>query len=214
MRVPKAVPAIAAVILAAGRSRRFAGGNKLLARLGGEALLTRVLTNAALSSAAPVILVVGHSRGRLRPIARQALRLNRRRDWLRMVYNPLHREGLSSSLRTGIAAIPSHCAGALICLGDMPEADARSMNTIMGAFRSGDLAIVPTANGVWGNPVLLGRGLFPALATLTGDAGARRLLSQLPRVRFVELGAAAIASDIDTRSDLRRARQRRRRPRR
>lgn len=188
----------AAVILAAGRSRRFGARNKLLARHRGRPLLRAAVDAAAASSASPVIVVTGHQA----PAVRGALRGCR----LHCVFNRRHASGMASSLRRGLAAVPASRAGAVIVLADMPGLRARDIDRLIEAWQPGDDAVVPKAGDRRGNPALLARSLFARLATLTGDEGARRLLAAGARVRHIEAGADQLR-DVDTPRDWRRMRR-------
>ena len=94
------------------------------------------------------------------------------------VHNPDYASGLSSSLKAGVAALPESASGALILLGDMPRVSAKLLDRLIAAFaeRPETLAVIPVIGGERGNPALLSRALFAKVATLEGDAGARRLL--------------------------------------
>ena len=120
---------------------------------------------------------------------------------VRVVEAPDHAEGLSASLRAGLAAVPDDAAAVLVCLGDMPLVGAPVIDGLLAAFDAdaGRSVVVPTAGGVRGNPVLWGRRHIPALRALTGDAGARRLFDALAgELHDVETGDAAVLRDVDT----------------
>jgi molybdenum cofactor cytidylyltransferase len=188
---------IAAIILAAGRSTRFAGDQpgmtKLVAELNGKPLVRHVAEAAFASKAQPVIVVTGHADDQVRE-ALAGLPLI-------FVHNKDFGTGLASSLRTGIAAIPQTASGAIVLLGDMPLITAHLIDQLTAGFKANPVAdvIVPVTQGRRGNPVLLARALFPAVTQLTGDEGARRLLKE-PGANVVEMAfeGAAAAVDIDT----------------
>lgn len=195
-------PRIGAVVLAAGRSRRFGFANKLLAPLRGEALLWRTLDAILASRVRPIVIVTGHQRGRL---CRSLLAYRRARGALprmRCVHNARWRSGMAGSLQAGLAALPADLDGALICLGDMPDLRSTLLDRLRRAYRHGDDAVLPMIDTQRGNPVLLGRPLFAAVRErLRGDEGARRLIAQAPRVRAIAASRDAL-HDIDTRRDL------------
>jgi molybdenum cofactor cytidylyltransferase len=183
---------VAAVILAAGRSRRMRGPNKLLATFDGKPLVRRVAEAALASRARPVIVVTGHMRDEVEQ-ALTALEV-------RFVHNPDFAEGLSASLGAGIAAVPDGCAGALVTLADMPGITAAVLDALIESFDPGEgrAIVVPTAAGKRGNPVLWSRIFFPELMRVTGDTGARHLIeAHADAVHRLELGDA-IAIDVDT----------------
>lgn len=181
------------VLLAAGRSSRMGGPNKLLALFDGKPLVRRTAERALGSKAASTIVVTGHQRERVR----QAL------AGLDVTFadNPDFADGLSSSLKAGIARVGAEAAGAMIVLGDMPGVSAADLDRLIDAFRrAGSHSVVRAAHdGRRGNPVLLPRALFPAIAHLEGDTGARHLVeAEGLDVIDVEIGHGA-SIDVDTR---------------
>ena len=114
-----------------------------------------------------------------------------------------HRGDLDDEVGS-VAALPDDVAGALIVLGDMPGITAQDLDRLIEAFRrtDGQAIVRATHAGKRGNPVILPRILFPAVATLEGDTGARHLVeADGLDVVDVEIGAAA-SVDVDTREAL------------
>ena len=191
---------VAAVILAAGRSTRMEGANKLLARQGGEPVIVRVAKAALTSGAGPVIVVTGF----------EAAKIEKALGGLdvRLIDNPDYADGLSTSLRVGITAvgaIGAEASGALVLLGDMPRVSAGLIDALIERFRAeGKNAICrPVLGGRPGNPVLWPKDLFGEMMAIEGDTGARGLFERYPdRIRLVETGEDAIHFDIDTPGDL------------
>jgi len=121
---------------------------------------------------------------------------------LTFIHNENYASGLASSLRTGLAAVPQKARGAIVLLGDMPLVTADLIEELIARLEQNleeADAIVPVTKGRRGNPVLLARSLFPAVAQLTGDEGARRLLQE-PGIHVVEITVSgdAASADIDT----------------
>jgi molybdenum cofactor cytidylyltransferase len=197
------MPDIAAVILAAGRSLRFRaeGGreiSKLVASLDGKPLVRHAAEAALASRARPVVAVTGH--------AREAVEAALAGLPVVFADNAGFAAGLASSLKVGVAALPSGVAGALILLGDMPGIEAAILDRLIGAFalQPDALAAIPIRAGRRGNPVLLSQALFSAVARLDGDEGARRLLVEAApgRVVEVDIESDGVTLDIDTPADL------------
>ena len=191
--VPPHPKRIAAVVLAAGRSTRMRGPNKLLAEIARRPLVRIVAEEALASRADPVIVVAGHQRAEVEK-ALAGLRV-------RIVHNPDFAEGLGTSLRAGIAAVPADSDAAIVCLGDMPRVDATLMNRLIAAFDPdrGALAVVPTFEGKRGNPVLWSRRFFPDLMAIEGDVGARHLIGRYSEaVAEVPVEGKAALIDVDT----------------
>ena len=185
-------PRIAALVLAAGRSTRMGADNKLLARVDGKTIVRRVVETALASNARPVHVVVGH----------QAALVKAELEGLSVNYvaNPSFAGGLSTSLKTGLAALPAQIDGAVIMLGDMPEIDPQLIDRLIAAFapKEGRSIIVPMAGGKRGNPVVWSRSYFAEMAEVSGDTGAKHLLGAHPD-EIVEVPASdAIHADIDT----------------
>ena len=109
---------VAAIVLAAGRSTRMGGPNKLLAELDGKKLVRIVAEQALASKATEVIVVTGHQAD----LVEQALAGLK----VKFVRNPDFAGGLASSVKAGIAAVPDNADGAVVCLGDMPLISAQS----------------------------------------------------------------------------------------
>jgi molybdenum cofactor cytidylyltransferase len=184
---------VAAVVLAAGRSTRMGASNKLLAEIAGKPLVRIAVEQALASRARPVIVVTGHQREETEA-ALAGLDVT-------LVHNPAFAEGLSASLKAGVAAAPATADGVAVCLGDMPQVDAALIDRLIAAFDpgAGALAVVPTEAGKRGNPVVLARRFFPDLMALTGDIGARALIASHPEaVVEVPVNDAAAFFDVDT----------------
>jgi molybdenum cofactor cytidylyltransferase len=124
---------------------------------------------------------------------------------VKLVHNPDFADGLGTSVRAGIAAVPASADGAVICLGDMPQVDAELINRLIAAFapEQGALAVIPTLSGKRGNPVLWSRRFFPDLMALEGDIGARNLIGRYGEaVIEVPVTGKAALTDIDTQEAL------------
>jgi molybdenum cofactor cytidylyltransferase len=184
---------LAAMVLAAGRSTRMGGPNKLLAEFRGKPLVRIAVEQALASRARPVIVVTGHQRERVEA-ALAGLDVT-------FVHNPDYADGISTSVKAGIAAVPANADGAIVCLGDMPEVDAKLIDRLLAAFdpEKGALAVVPVMDGKRGNPVVWSRRFFPELAALGGDIGARHLIASYPEaVAEVPVTGRAALFDVDT----------------
>lgn len=190
-RVPE--PRHAALLLAAGASTRL-GRPKQLIGIDGEPLLRRA-ARALLATAPDVLVVVlGHEadtmRTALAPVDAH------------VVVATDHADGLSASLRAGIAALPADIGGALVALTDQPALDAAHLRALCTRWRVDPARAVASAYaGVFGVPALLPRTWFTDLARLRGDVGARDLLRERAHV-VVAVDAPMLAHDIDTPRDL------------
>jgi molybdenum cofactor cytidylyltransferase len=189
---------VAGMVLAAGRSTRMGEANKLLQAVRGKPLVRHAVEAQLASKAGPVLVVTGHQQ---KEVAAALAGLD-----IHIVHNPDFANGLASSVKAGLAALPASAPGVVVSLGDMPNVTAQVIDRLAEVFadRPDALAVVPTLLGQRGNPVLLARALFPAVARLTGDQGARRLLDEAGEaVAEVPLDDPAIALDVDTPEALR-----------
>ncbi len=191
---PRRAPTIAAVVLAAGRSRRMAPHNKLLIPdRTGKPMVARVVDNVLASRARPILAVTGHMASEVEDaLAGKPIRFVHAADYA---------EGLSASLKAGIAAVPEDCAAALVCLGDMPLVTGRIIDRLLAAYdpEEGKLIVLPTFHGKQGNPMLWDRRFFPEILEISGDSGARFLLGRHAAVvASVEVGEDAVLRDFDT----------------
>lgn len=186
-------PKIAAIILAAGQSRRMGAVNKLLTEIDGEPLITRIVRAVVESKAGPIVLVTGHEADRVRAAVADFP--------LTLVHNRDYADGLSGSLKAGLSALGAGVDGAIICLGDMPELRADHLARLIAAFdpEEGREICVPTFEGKRGNPVLFGRRFFPEMMQVSGDVGARHLIGEYAEaVCEVPSPDRSIFLDLDT----------------
>ncbi len=185
---------VSALVLAAGLSSRMGGRNKLLLPdAAGRAMVARVVDAVLASRAAPVVVVIGHQAPEVRlALAGLDARFAEAADYA---------QGLSASLRAGLASVPAQAGAVLVCLGDMPLVSGADIDRIIEAYdpAEGRLIVVPTHNGKRGNPVLWDRRFFAEMAALTGDTGARGLLLRhADSVAEVEVGSDSVLVDFDT----------------
>lgn len=191
---PKQRLRVAAVILAAGQASRMAatGRHKLLAEFGGVPLVRRSVATVLGSEADRAVLVTGYRAG---DIARAVDGLD-----CPLVDNPDFATGMASSLKAGLAAVRDNADGLMVMLADMPGIESGDLDRLIAAFRAEDgrAIIRAVSGGKRGNPVILPRPTFDAIARLDGDIGARPIVenSGLP-VIDVEIGEAAHL-DTDT----------------
>jgi len=191
--VPETGRRVAAVVLAAGRSTRMGAVNKMLAEIGGKPLVRIAVEQAVASRAKPVIVVTGHEREKVEATLKGLP--------VCLAHNPDFSEGLGSSLRAGIAAVPADADAAIICLGDMPQVDAALIDRLIAAFdpERSALVVVPSIDGRRGNPVVWSRRFFHDLMSIQGDVGARHLIGNYTEavVEIPVTGEAAL-TDVDT----------------
>jgi molybdenum cofactor cytidylyltransferase len=181
---------LAAIILAAGKGSRF-GGDKMTALLDGEPLIGHAIRAAR---AAPVERVI--------VVCPPGLDL----DGWQVEAVRIDSDALSVSLKAGIAAAEG-AEGVFVFLGDMPLVPHHIAGEL-AAILGGNFAAIPRHAGRAGHPVLLSARAFPAIAGLTGDEGAGKLLKARKDVAFLDVADEAVLLDVDRAEDLARLRNR------
>jgi molybdenum cofactor cytidylyltransferase len=188
---------ITAIVLAAGAGERF-GGTKQIAELRGKPLAQHAVDAATEAGVDVVVLVLGHDAERVR----DAIRLPAGGRW---VVNPAHATGMASSLAVGLEHADPSSEAAVVLLADQPGVTAQHIRSLVDAFVARRSPIVRLAFRSGPGPALLGRAMWPEVAALEGDVGARELMARRPDVvEEVQVGGPAPA-DVDTRADLERA---------
>ncbi len=186
-------PRIAAIVLAAGRSRRMGPTNKLLAKVDGVAMVRHAVDAACAAGAAPIVVVTGHEA--------DAVRAALAGTDVVYVHNPDYTDGLSGSLRHGVGALNEHCDGAVVCLGDMPRIGADHIRRLIAAFDpiEGRAICVPVHRGKRGNPVLWAARFLTEMTAVAGDVGAKHLIGEHAElVCEVPFDDDAVLLDVDT----------------
>lgn len=187
-------PRIGALILAAGSSRRMGAENKLLADVvGGKPMVSHVAGALAGANVVSITVVTGHQAEAVKSALGELAA-----DY---VHNPDYAEGLSTSLRVGVAALADDIDGVVICLGDMPLVSASDIDNLIAAFDplEGRGICVPVSGRKRGNPVLWAKSYLAEMAGIGGDVGARHLLEQhADQVYEVPVSGDGVLTDIDT----------------
>jgi molybdenum cofactor cytidylyltransferase len=185
---------VAAVVLAAGMSRRM-GTPKQLLRIAGKTVLEHTLNNVRESAVDEIVLVLG--------FAADAVEKDISTQGIKVVRNAGYEQGMGTSLRTGLAAVDPEAKAALIVLADQPFVQPATLNQLIEYHQSARPQIViPTFRGFRGNPVLLDRSIFPELRELSGDVGCRAIFgSHTENIRKLAVNDAGILLDLDSRED-------------
>jgi molybdenum cofactor cytidylyltransferase len=184
---------IGGLLLAAGQSRRMGRTNKMLVEVDGAPMVVHAARALLSSGASPVVVVLGHE-----PEAVENVLTGLDVTFVR---NPDYADGLSTSLKAGLTALPDQCAGAVIALGDMPGVGPEDIDSLIGAFdpAAGHSICVPTYHEKRGNPVLWARQYFTEMSTVSGDVGARHLIGEnADQVIEVPRDNPGVLIDLDT----------------
>ena len=188
---------LSGIVLAAGRSFRMEGANKLLLPWQEQCVLQVVVERVCEVGLGEVVVVTGYQRAEVE----EALS----RYPVRLVHNPDFAEGMAASIRMGVEAAVGE-QGYLLALGDMPQIAGTTMLKVAEALKSRKAIAVPVRDGRRGHPVAIGSAYRDALLALTGDRGARPVLANnAANVIEVPVEDAGIFVDVDTQESYRAA---------
>ena len=194
----------AGIILAAGLSTRF-GKPKQLVELNGKPLLEWVVDACLKSRLDKIVVVLGHNA----PQIAAGLSLKYGDPRIATVINPQYREGMSRSLRAGLAGVMQDFPAVMFLLGDQPLVSSNLIDRLLERFRESEKDIcVPVHSGRRGNPTLFGSKFYQQLLNVSGDLGAREIIRVHPEaVLSVEEEDPLSFFDIDTETDLQALRE-------
>lgn len=191
----------AAIVLAAGLSRRMGDANKLLLPLGGQPLLRHGVSACIEACDAPVTVVTGHDSAAV-AAALDGLLVN-------LVHNPDFAQGQVTSIATGLRAVPEARA-TLVALADQPLLDAAALGWLFEAFAEagGEKITVPLQGETRGNPIVIPHALMPDLLTDRQNPGCRKFIRDNPElVHWALTDNPAFFTDVDLPEDYDRLRQ-------
>jgi molybdenum cofactor cytidylyltransferase len=181
---------VAAVVLAAGESRRM-GRNKLLLPWSDTTVLGRTLDNVTAAGVFETVIVTGHERESVIRIVTPS--------GLPTIHNTDYANGMLSSVQAAVRQLPPHVSAALVVLGDQPMVPPAVLDRLLSAYAATPRGLVaPTFNGRRGNPVLIDRRHFAELLALPAEAAPRVLLqNHRDDVLSVAVNSEAILHDLD-----------------
>jgi len=165
-------------------------------------MLSRVAASLKASRAEPLLAVTGHDYQAVESLLADA-------D-INYIHNPAYDDGISSSLKRGLGALPRDIDAVVVCLGDMPQVSAETIDRLIAAFDplEGRAICVPSYRGKPGNPVLFAARFIAELQSLSGDVGARGLLSDYSAlICDVPVDDPGVLRDADTPEALRALQQ-------
>lgn len=189
-------PGYHALVLAAGAGSRF-GGGKLLAAWRGRPLIVAAVATALVASVETVTVVLGSNASAVRD-ALSATRDPR----LRLVVCEDWAQGLSASLRSGVSSLPAGARGAVVFLGDMPAIPRDLADALIAALADGAVVAETVHDGRPAHPIAFAAPMFAAVSTLSGDRGARAILSGVAGIVRIVSDDPGSAFDVDRRRDL------------
>tara|TARA_Y100000741_G_scaffold343609_1_gene307552 strand:+ start:58 stop:660 length:603 start_codon:yes stop_codon:yes gene_type:complete len=192
---------ISSILLAAGQSSRMNGENKLTKKINGIPLIKYVIKNILGSAIDELIIVLGYEK----EIVENLIVKNKK---IKLVYNSDFKNGLSTSIKTGLHHISKKSKAFFVCLGDMPDINQNIYNKLIKSkikydkkskFNYEKKIFIPTCNNIEGNPVLFSISMKKEIMEINGDNGAKNFIElNRNRVLHVPFKNDCVLTDFDT----------------
>jgi len=187
---------ISAILLAAGKSKRLKGENKLIKNFKGKPLINHILSSLIKSKVNKIFIVAGYQNQKIKKIALKSKKIT-------FVINSQYLKGISTSIKCGLKKISKKNIGFLIAHADMPLISKTILNTLCSALKSKNKEIfVPVYKKKVGNPLAFKYSMIKSLKKIKGDKGAKKLIrSNKQKVQLVKMKSKSILIDFDQLKD-------------
>ncbi len=185
------------IVLAAGKSVRMHGKNKLLAKVDGTEMIRRVVQAALESKVDEVIVVLGGEADKVQKVLTDLP--------CRLVVNKKYEEGQSSSVKVGLGEVSPMTRAVLVLPGDVAMIDFRSINVVIEEYEREKRSIIIAAHkGQAGHPILFDKHLFSEIEQIDEQTfGLKAVVKRHEaEVYLVETGSSNALKDVDTAEDL------------
>ncbi len=186
---------VAAIILAAGLSRRM-GRPKMLLPWAGKTVIETVATTLLSLELAPLVVVTGGGRAGLEALLAPYP--------LKCIFNPAYENGeMVDSIQAGLQALPAEAASVLVALGDQPQMEAATVTALLEDYqRSHSLLTLPSYRMRRGHPWLIGRASWAEILALRPPLTMRDFFrAHAQEIRYVSVETPSILADLDTPED-------------
>ena len=185
---------ISAILLAAGKSKRMNGENKLTKAFQGFPLIKHSVKNILDSSINELIIVLGHQK----EIVEKIIGKNKK---IKFIFNKDFENGIASSIKTGLNSLSEKTKAFFICLGDMPMVNPNVYNQLIKSKDNKEI-IVPIYKNQQGNPVLFSRSMKNKIMSIHGDVGAKKIInSNENKILNIDINELGITKDFNTKDN-------------
>jgi molybdenum cofactor cytidylyltransferase len=194
---------VAAIVLAAGMSRRMGQPKVLLPWTQKSTILEHIINQLLLARVDHIVVVTGNRAGEVRRLATGR--------GVEVVHNPDYESGeILSSVKAGLSALPDHIAGAMIVLGDQPRIQPKVVSQVMMAYAEGrGYLVAPRYQDERGHPILIDRRYWSEFLALPADGAPRDVLKKYKdQIAHVDVDTDSVLRDVDTPDDYQRERGR------
>ena len=186
---------VSCLLLAAGLSSRMTIGNKLLLKIKKITIIEITIENLILSNIDDLYVILGHQSNLFIKILKK---FN-----VPLILNKSYKKGMSSSIKEGMLTIDAKSNGVMICLADMPRINTNTYNALIKTFKTfytkkNPVIVIPEYNKKNGNPVIFSNHFFSYLKNITGDKGAKTLITKNKKyIKKVNILNNSILKDVD-----------------
>jgi len=189
---------LSGIILAAGESRRM-GRQKALLPYAGSTVIEHIVSQVLASGVDEVLVVLGHEA--------EAVQARLRGNAVRIVLNDRYRDGMLSSVRAGLAALPEGTRSAAIFLGDQPQVRADVVRRLIARYHDcGQPILVPRHRGRGGHPAIISMDFRAEILGQHDNVGLRGLFhAHAEKVYHEDVDDPGVLEDLDTPEDYRHA---------
>ena len=182
---------VAAILLAAGQSRRM-GAFKPLLPFGNKTVIESCLSYLRDGDVENIVVVLGH----------RADEIREKLTNVTIAINPDPNSEMGASIAAGIGALTGDAKCVLIALVDHPAVPAGIVSTLIEEWKSGSRIVIPTYRDRGGHPVLVDLSFRAELSTLNQAGGLRALLkTHASEVKRLPVDSPFVARDMDTWDD-------------
>ena len=187
---------ISAILLAAGKSKRLKGENKLIKNFKGKPLINHILKSLIKSKVNKIIIVLGFEEKKIRNVTLKSKKIA-------FLINSNYTKGISSSIKCGLKKISKKNIGFLIVHADMPLVSKTILNTLCSALKIKNKEIfVPIYKKKVGNPLAFKYSMIKSIKKIKGDRGAKKLIrSNKSKVQLMKMKSKSILIDFDQLKD-------------
>lgn len=194
---------ISAILLAAGESSRMEGAFKPLLKWGKRTVIGACVESLRKSRVDEIIVVLGHRESEIRPVLAGS--------GVAFAINQDYKQGMLSSIKTGLAQLSPQSTAVLVALVDQPMVSAATIDQLIDAYQKGDKKIVvPVCQGHHGHPIILDRELEDDIMILddTSPDGLRAVINAYrDEILEVPVTSTSVIEDIDRPGDYERLSQ-------
>lgn len=186
---------ISAILLAAGQSKRM-GKPKMLLPWGKETVLGHIISVLQSAEIEDILVITGSAREKVAALANSF--------HVRTVFNAEYEHGeMLSSIQCGLGALQPKAEAVLICLGDQPQVEERSVHLIIEEYvRSNGALIVPSHNMRRGHPWLIAKKWWNEILEMRAPDSLREFLNRHSRdIHYLAVDTPSVLADLDTPED-------------